>query len=448
MKKHAEAGGFTRLDPKAPLQNRGLEVLAALSAARGEKPDYLDPYSRHDISGDAGAVEARLAAIKNRQEDIANALVSGSLEMLGLTDLKKKHGSAWPRLSAKVHLIVEGILRKYLRAEDHYIKLDDTLVIVVFSDPNAARAHDIVAKAAAEINRQLSGEDSTNLCVALGRDIVLSVLGGFKTIAEASAEERRRLVLGAFEANSAREGAELQSFLVRVREHAVVKYWPTMTLAKRMISAYEAVISAAPNARMAEPKSEELRQLARAAFEAVAIEEAGRHLARTGRGVAGLVVPVAWASLSGAKPARDLVVAACRDALPARAKHRLIVSLRQAPSGLLHNQLLAVLAWPAPFILGYLLPPNVVAENHGRLEGLRVLGVEVDAGAWDKPTDEIAAYLKRLIELLKATGLRCLISGIRSAEIYRVLARAFPTAYLNGGAVTRELSSPGMAMRV
>ena len=124
--------------------------------------------------------------------------LSGSVQMLGLSHLKKHFGDDWPHVSDKVHALIESTMSKRLDKADCYTVFEKNTYVIVFSNLSVSVASMKVALIAEEVSRRLFGDKPPKSLFKIGvakvngdSKIVFETLGSTELIANiASLHER------------------------------------------------------------------------------------------------------------------------------------------------------------------------------------------------------------------------------------------------------------------
>lgn len=445
--------GMTRLRLDRPFGNPGLDPELLRQILETPKPvnpeaypkdtSYLNPFSRHAIGVAEGRrIAERLACLA--EDGTLNGMVNaGSIEVIGLGGLKKAYEADWSRIREKVHLTMDGAFKAHLAKGDLAVLLDDEHFLVLFDGRPAEECRDAAEAIARDVSMRLAGEAGPEHMVAvLGRDIALELANllprlfkGRETAKEVAAAGRS--ALGRFLADE-------QAAVTAIHQDFSLSFLATLNSAKRAIVAYEAIATVP-----AEHVGRLSRGLGRASLDAFAVAGAARELKSKGsRGAPLLIVPVSYQTL--ASPIlRPAVIEALRilDAeLPSRGERRLLLRLGDFPDYLNYNQMLTVLGFASPWILGYLLSLRGVMLLKGAIQGLKVRAIVVEAQGWKSPVQ--GSYLGRTAEatlrLLDShvgvvKGVRVLFSNVAEPEVIRILRQRYrgrkPQVLLNGPAL-------------
>lgn len=88
-------------------------------------------------------------------------VAAGSVQLLGLADLREKIGGRWDAVAEKVHMLVERLLRNTLSPQDAWFRFGEEDYIVVFAKLTRSAAQLICGKLAEQLHQQLLGGSAT-----------------------------------------------------------------------------------------------------------------------------------------------------------------------------------------------------------------------------------------------------------------------------------------------
>jgi len=103
-----------------------------------------------------------------RRLGVQNAFISGSVQMLGVSQIKRHFGKRWVRAHDRVHSLICSIMESRLGPSDSFTLFGQSTYVIVFStlSPNAASMK--VALIAQEISRRLFGDKPPPNVISIG----------------------------------------------------------------------------------------------------------------------------------------------------------------------------------------------------------------------------------------------------------------------------------------
>lgn len=453
--------GMTRTRLDRPYGNPGLdpEILRQIvETPQPVSPDsypkgttYLNPFSRHALGVDEGKRVADRLQRLSGDTTLNGMMNAGSIEVIGLGGLRKAYESAWPRIREKVHLTLDASFKAHLAKGDLAVMLDDEHFLVLFEDRPSESCREVAETIAQDVSMRLAGESGPERMVAvLGRNISLELANALPRLFKGL--ETVKHVATAGRTAIRRALGDEQRQVASVHSELKLSFLATLNSGKKAIVAYEAVASV-PSQHV----ERVTRGLGRASLDAFAVAGAARELKMKGsRGAPMLIVPVSYQTLASPilRPAVIEALRILEAEMPSRGERRLLLRLGDFPDYLNYNQMLTILGFASPWILGYLLSLRGVMLLKGALQGLKVRAIVVEAQGWRPPKD--GAYLGRAPEatlrlldthvgILK--NMRVLFSNVANAEVVRVLRQRYrgrkPQILVNGPAFGAAASHVG-----
>lgn len=345
------------------------------------------------------------------------------LNVLDLQPARDHFAGDWPRLSAKVHSIVEGTLRKCLPENDSFAALDDMCYAVISSAAGAADIRDTLERISEEVTRRIMGEGSRKVFVS-----ITSAAPDTKAAAEAAkavaapVSNIDRIIGDMASAEDAFSFAAIRFVVRPMLAHdnrvtgILVPAAVCPTGCGRARGGYDCLPPEPDAALVAE-------------LDALTAETAAKHLNDMERqGRPGLMqVPVHRATLSSRKW-RELYLKICRG-LFARHKNRLIFDIFGIEDGTPGNRVTEHMQWLRPYGRAISATVDVDFSTMASFGGTQVLSLGVTL---DGVEDEVAdSKLARAVPRLKAAEPRCHVHGLRTQSQVG-LCRSLAVAAMNG----------------
>lgn len=418
-----------------------LQQLGRLAAA-GKLTPVSDPPRRLDMADPVGFRDT-VNKFVTRTGLTGDTLFAGSLQVLGLDQVKAQVGDDWPRMKADILSIVDDVIENNLTDLDLYLRLNEERVILLFG---SSLKHEAEAQA-----RIISKEIENLLSAVVPKEIeinVSSITAAIDPVAHgAKLFDLSSLVLvvdnaaGAVEAQARAEAADV----VARTDADTLRFWPITHLRKRLVSLYLAELVPA---RPPEPGTKEAQpglldaELDRYLLELVTVrlQEAGGH---GNKAIA--LVPVHYETLA-AKTFRQRYLEAV-NRLPRGARRRLMLHLVDMPDGVPQNRLYQVLSPAAKDILGYAVRVSGRFQDFDRLQGSKLPLLVVDGPSLGGSGGAEMRLIETLVAKARPGRRRVMFWGADDQDIAVAVKRAGP-AYLGGPALAPSSDRFGLAYRI
>lgn len=99
-------------------------------------------------------IQSLLREAQSRQPGV----LAGTVEMLGLGQIRQDLGAAWPSVAARAHTIAETVIRRHLTVGDAFRRHDEETYVLCFAGLDAAEANHKVSRIVSEIADALTRE--------------------------------------------------------------------------------------------------------------------------------------------------------------------------------------------------------------------------------------------------------------------------------------------------
>lgn len=138
----------------------------------------------------------------------SSKLTAGSLQLIGLADIRTVLGDHWEQQSARIFHLVEGIFRRRLDVTDAYYKVDDENFLILFTRLRRREAEFKARMIAGEIEKLIVGEGQDITVVSQVAEIDRQfVLEKINSLDELIHHVRTATEGGSYESDSARQTA-------------------------------------------------------------------------------------------------------------------------------------------------------------------------------------------------------------------------------------------------
>lgn len=418
-----------------------LQQLGRLAAA-GKLTPISSPPRRLDMADPAGFRDT-VNKFVARTKLLGDTLFAGSLQVLGLGQVKAQVGDDWPKMKADILSIVDDVIENNLTDLDLYLRLDEERVILLFG---SSLKHEAEAQA-----RTISKEIENLLSALVPKEIEINVsaitapidpvahgaklfdLSGLIAIVDEAAAK--------VETQAKAEAAEI----VAKTDADTLQFWPVAQLRKKLVSLYLAELvpstPRAPGTKEAQPGLLDA-ELDRYLLELVTVrlQEAG------GMGDKAIaVVPLHYETLASKTFRQRYLEAVTR--LPRSARRRLVLYLADMPDGVPQNRLYQILSPAAKSILGYAIRVPGRFKDFDRLQGSRIPLLVVDAESLGGSGGAEMRLIEALVKAGYPSWRRVMFLGADDPDTAVAVRRAGP-AYLAGPALAPASDRFGLAYRI
>lgn len=418
-----------------------LQQLARLAAA-GKLVPASTPPRRLDMADPAGFRDT-VNKFVTRTRLMGDTLFAGSLQVLGLEQVKAQVGKDWPRMKADILSIVDDVIENNLTDLDLYLRLSEERVILLFG---SSLKHEAEAQA-----RVISKEIENLLSALVPKEIeinVSAITAALDPVAHgAKLFDLSNLVLivenaaGEVEIQARAKAADI----VAQTDADTLQFWPVAQLRKKLVSLYLAELVPAkprpPGTKEAQPGLLDA-ELDRYLLELVTVrlQEAGGY---GDKAIA--MVPVHYETLASKAFRQRYLEAVNR--LPRAAGRRLILHLVDMPDGVPQNRLYQILSPAAKSVLGYAVRVPGRFKDFDRLQGSKIPLLVVDADSLGGVGRNEMKAIETLVVKARPGRRRVMFRGADHPDIAVAVKRAGP-AYLAGPALAPRSDRFGLAYRI
>jgi hypothetical protein len=417
--------------------NRIGSLLAALSTHRriGAEAQHLGPKEEPPAPFDERAPELAAAAAKGRP------LVAGSVQLVGLSELRKAMGTGWERLKTLAPAVAEAVIKRRLTSSDTYARRDEETFILCFAEHDQARAEACARRIVEDIKAALAragpelGEINVEQFVA---EIVPPHGDEFDLpLIEAFANAIRRVK---FEAEQ-----QAREWRQRLLRDAFVLYSPLFEPEKRMATLFRCLVDEQTGRsallRLSAVASE--AALREAIFDLdcliVARSTEGFHVVVQNGGAARLLIPVNWHTLADER-FRASYIGLCTD-IPDAYRQHILFELHGAPSGAAGGRILELANELGRLAAGGVVEAHPSLGPLDELAGTGLYGVSLNAAGWGAGANDVAARLVRGTAIARARNLRTIVHGAETMGVIDAATRA-RVDFVGGKALSPAATEP------
>lgn len=410
----------------------GSDVQAAeLASAEVEEP------SPHHIDHEQFA--QRFADFERRNKMAVDALITGSVQMIGLDEIRQRYGEHWPQIREAARRIARQCIARRLEDTDLYVEVRDEMYLILFGTLGRVAAEQKARQIAADITRRVCGEVPGGPAVWV-RGIAVEVDRPTRGIDTVAALEQ------AFQAARQRAEARAKATVDLIGRQVEFLFRPTMNLRKRLISIYECVLlRSAPEGAPAQPAErieDESGGLLHAHLDRMTLRRVAKALEHAGKPGqrAILMCPVRYETLA-TREFRTIYAEALRE-LPETSRGNLLFHVLELPDGVPQSRLRDVLSFIAPSGVGIVCRQPLDRPDLDWLDGTGLLGVSAEAPGQDQSTLKLLDEMSEFVRGARHAHLRTLFTGAHGVSVAGAAVKA-GFDFLSGDAVVRLVREPG-----
>lgn len=387
------------------------------------------------------AFDSRLRLFADRDVDGADPLLAGSLELVGIEDLRQALGDDWPAIADRAREVAELELQMQLGPSDIYRLHSDSLFLVCFATLDQQKAEVKAREIAANIRASLI-EHLPELGEALRVDHFVAKIEreAFKDPTIPVADS----LLAALKKVRAEAEAVPQQFNFSTLRGASLTFYPAWHPANRMLAfnrcSFDLTASGTELARFRAladgPKLDQVTAQLDFLLLTRSVEALHAALAN-GRAGVHLLVPVAYSTIAGASSLAeysDLLAL-----IPAPYRKSVVLEISGAPLAITPQFVAKMMKSLKSFVGGVaieLLPGSVHAQQ---IVGLGPWGVAIDLQN-RAIRQQSPSALETILSTARLAGVNTMAHGANSLAMATACARAGFT-YVDGPAIhamTRE----------
>lgn len=414
----------------------GLKKLASMLLALAA--DVSPPAARPNANPARSFGEMRTA--------ISPTVVAGSIQLLGMTEIKQQLGARWSEVADIAFGIAERTILRHLSAEDAYQRHGKEAFLLCFAAPDKAHAEAKTRTIAEEIATLLA-QHSPHIPLRVDHTVAEMEWadidkGGTESIAELMARELRQV----------RDRAEASARIWRneLLRTAGIRFGPIWHPPRRIVISYRAMLSEQTGThalqRLAVVTTPEELKNTLHELDCLIVGQGIKALDRLlqAGGMAQMLISVNFNSLS-TRATREKYLSLCRD-IPPHYKRFLLFEVHSAPSGTPVSRLIEIAMAFKPYCHGVLVEAS---GNYSRLQELRsagLFGVSVDAKSLPRHADQATTTLTNLVSAAATFNLKVFVHGADTMGALHAAQKA-RVDYVDGHAVALPLDEPKTAYR-
>jgi hypothetical protein len=417
----------------------GTGTPAGAGAGAGTRYARSDSAKRLDPTDDEG-FNRRLQEFRARHRTAIKALMTGTVQILGLTELQRRYGPRWDDMRHMALRLAETSIENRLGPLDLYLVVNEEHFVILFGNASREEAERRARLIASDILTKLCGNHAWGASITV-RGFAVKV---DKSLTPEDIADFDHLVGCIREAEEAGIAAE-DRFFRDFAETVGIAWRPTLNAAKKLVSAYGLGLTSVDGegrrvpAISARPPDVSERFLV--TLDTLALERLADYFT-TEAGTAArslLLVPVHWETLS-VRAHREAYVAAFR-AFPPATRRRLIPEIVDLPAGTPQSRLREVVQPVWPMTMGLACRTGLTPRDALDLTGAGLVILSADGS---QLTDADAATRKRLAiysSWAREAGFRPMLSNVGSVAVAHAAVKA-GFEYVNGDAFLGATSDP------
>ncbi|MBM3569619.1 MAG: sel1 repeat family protein [Alphaproteobacteria bacterium] len=364
-------------------------------------------------------------------------LNAGSVQMIGLEEVKANLGPRWPELRDRIHRVAEPAIEHHLGAEDLYLRTGEDQYVLLFGVAMREESEQTARAIAHEIEARIA-ELLPAKCEVSVRGVAVQIDPGQGGGALATFEALAKTLAGAMRKAEDQSRALFRKLAPGLK----IAYWPLANAKKRQVGIYDAHLTREAGRAARAAAGESNGGVFEAELDSLAIEQVAKALAAAGglRAKAVAMVAAHFSTLSD-RQHRERYFKALR-LLPKQAKRRLLIHVMDAPENVPQSRLFQIFNALSPFCVGFVCRVPLGPSAIERISGVRLRGLALDGVGIEGFTRAQIEALAGLNRRLKGKKLRVLFLGARNADV-ATAARKTGTEYVGGPGVFPEVGEFG-----
>lgn len=387
------------------------------------------------------AFASRLEAIAKGSISQSSPLVAGSLELVGLDDVREAMGDRWQALGSRAEEIAETELRLQLDDTDFYRPYGNTSFLVCFSNLDKPAADRKAREIAARIKAQLV-QQIPEIAQTISVDHFVAAVDR-ATLRQGSQPIADRL-LGTLEKMREEAQVTTRQFRMSLLRDFQVLYSPAWHTAKRVVVLNRCLLDMASGCTtlaqfqaLADPL--QLSQtLAGLDFSLLTKSLEALHQMLRSRLGSAILVPVAFQTLGTAGNRQEYI--RLLSLLPDSYRKYLILEINGIPKTARADRIGEMITILAPFAKGVVLEVSIEDARIEALLGQSPWGLSVNLQGASSTDPHLAARFRKFVSLVAATRTPTFAQGVNSIGLALAALEA-GFSYLDGPAIhplTRE----------
>lgn len=396
----------------------------------GEGVKYLESYDQQKLDG-ADPVKLHNALLTACRENtyMAEALLAGNVQTLGLEEARKNFGEHWPKMRDKVMLLTETVVKKHIGPKDVFLVVSDEQLIVLFGNSTKQEASAKAMRMAEEVNERLHGAAGTEEPLITAKSVVLDL----EVSKVARAEDPAALSDIVNSAQAAKQSKEDEA-VDEAKAMSKLQFWPVAQLKKRLVSAYVAHLIIPDEALPGYPGGFEGNF--QTEMDALTVEQAGARIDQV-KGKALLLIPIHYETLA-VREYRGRLVEALKT-LPAESSQRCLLDIVDLDPGTPQGRLHQLFSVVAPFVMGFSVHLPIGTQiPEDKFSGLRVRMI----GTTGKEVERNPKPLAQFVKAVRSGRFRMVAYDVPTTEA-SILAKRCGIDYVQGPGVARYLPDLG-----
>lgn len=416
---------------------RAIAGLGRILIEMGTTPAAAQPTSE---AASRKRSESRLRKHLAARGSADKSLMAGSIQLLGLQDLKVTLGDSWAEVAESVLDLAEETIAEHLGADNEYRRHQNDSFILIFPSLDAAAAEQktrelsraIRSRVAAElpsvdvkVEHHTSEVDCTQAFSEQSSiiDAVTRVLDEIRTEVRSTQERLRRDLL----------------------RNAMVVYGPIWHPVSRMVLMYRCLLDRSTGEttleHMREMSSVKDLQSALLDIDSLVLGRAASeiHALMERKGKPKLVVPVHFHTIR-VKQARDTYLDLCKS-IPEPYRKFLMFEIHSVPSNVLIARVLELSAYMRPWCSGVILRSTISPDILPQIVSYGLYGISLDLSEGRSHREPPTSELSDISAVASQLGLVTLVHGVNTIGLADLCCRA-KVDFLNGEAIAGRLPKP------
>lgn len=388
---------------------------------------------------DGDGFSRRLQEFRDRHRSAIKALMTGSVQILGMAELQKRYGNRWEEVRHTAHRVAEAVIEHRIGPMDLYLVVNSEHYVILFGNASREDAERRARLIAGDILSKLCGNHLWGASISV-RGFAVPVKSG---LAPEDIIDFDHLVASIRTAEASVEERAEAAF-ARFRGTLATGWRPTLNTRKALVSAYAPILLAtdADGALRAarETPPPEVGDRLDVMLDTETLARLAAYFAAAPPRARTVIVPtIHWDTLA-IRANREAFVAAFR-ALPPASRRRLMPEVVGLPAGTPQSRLREVIQPVWPMTLGFAVRRGLEPGDAAALTGAGLVAVSASAAGMMSADDGVRRRLEGFASWARAAKLRPMLVDCASLPVAQAAAKV-GFEYVSGDAVLRPTGDP------
>lgn len=381
---------------------------------------------------DADSFEARVLKLCEENEKASDALVSGSVQMLGLDNLKKNFGDNWEKVRSRVATMVEAVVIRHLSGGDIFFDMGNDQYVVLFQNLSAEEGHKKAAQIGRDIDVRLAGDEA-------GQEIIVETISVELPRDDPSQLANQDNLNKMVKSRVDQKREKLEAVIPNGLAESHIEYWPVANMAERQVSGYYATPVLSENRDFLEALSLPGGAIEIEVFVLNALADYLRTVDKDGDS-AFLCLPIHYRNIVNDKY-REKLMEVLRHT-PESANHFLYIILTDVPEDILQTNMARAIGYMGPMVAGFICQFSPGFNRFRDVKSGAIKGFGIYGGGLDFKDQKTVMDISQFADASEESGTPSCILNLPTREA-GTMARKLGYTFVQGPGVAPPMRSVG-----